>query len=85
VPILAVVFILTFIGIVNEYPLASILISDLNKMTLAVGAQQYIQAQNALWGDFAAAAVLAGIPITIVFLICQKFLVSGLTSGGVKG
>jgi len=85
VPILAVVFILTFIGIVNEYPLASILISDLDKMTLAVGAQQYIQAQNALWGDFAASAVLAGIPITIVFLICQKFLVSGLTSGGVKG
>jgi len=84
-PILAVVFILTFIGIVNEFPLASVIISDLNKMTLAVGAQQYIQAQNALWGDFAAAAVMAGIPITIVFLICQKFLVSGLTSGGVKG
>ena len=85
VPILAVVFILAFIGIVNEYPLAALLISDINKMTLAVGAQQYIQAQNLLWGDFAAAAVLAGIPITIVFLIAQKFLVGGLTSGGVKG
>ena len=85
VPILAVVFILTFIGIVNEYALSSVLISDIDKMTLAVGAQQYIQAQNQLWGDFAAAAVLAGIPITIVFLIAQKFLVGGLTSGGVKG
>jgi len=85
VPILAVVFILTFIGIVNEYALSSVLISDISKMTLAVGAQQYIQAQNQLWGDFAAAAVLAGIPITIVFLIAQKFLVGGLTSGGVKG
>jgi ABC-type maltose transport system permease subunit len=85
VPILAVVFILAFIGIVNEYPLAAVLISDINKMTLAVGAQQYIQAQNLLWGDFAAAAVLAGIPITLVFLIAQNFLVGGLTSGGVKG
>jgi ABC-type maltose transport system permease subunit len=85
VPILAVVFILTFIGIVNEYALSSVLISDIDKMTLAVGAQQFIQAQNQLWGDFAAAAVLAGIPITIVFLIAQKFLVGGLTSGGVKG
>jgi ABC-type maltose transport system permease subunit len=85
VPILAVVFILTFIGIVNEFALSSVLISDIDKMTLAVGAQQYIQAQNQLWGDFAAAAVLAGIPITIVFLIAQKFLVGGLTSGGVKG
>jgi ABC-type maltose transport system permease subunit len=85
VPILAVVFILTFIGIVNEFALSSVLISDIDKMTLAVGAQQFIQAQNQLWGDFAAAAVLAGIPITIVFLIAQKFLVGGLTSGGVKG
>jgi len=85
VPILAVVFILTFIGIVNEYALSSVLISDIDKMTLAVGAQQYIQTQNQLWGDFAAAAVLAGIPITIVFVIAQKFLVGGLTAGGVKG
>ena len=85
VPILAVVFILTFINIVNEFPLASVLISDIDKMTLAVGAQQFIQAQNQLWGDFAAAAVLAGIPITIVFLIAQRFLVGGLTAGGVKG
>lgn len=85
VPILAVVFILAFIGLVNEYPLASVIISDLDKMTLAVGAQQYIQDQNQLWGDFAAAAVLSGVPITIVFLIAQRFLVGGLTAGGVKG
>lgn len=85
VPILAVVFILSFIGIVNEYALSSVLVSDIDKMTLAVGAQQYIQAQNQLWGDFAAAAVLAGLPITVVFLVAQKFLVSGLTTGGVKG
>lgn len=85
VPILAVVFILAFITFVNEFPLASVIISDLNKMTLAVGAQQYIQDQNQLWGDFAAAAVLSGIPITIVFLIAQRFLVGGLTAGGVKG
>ena len=85
VPILAVVFILSFITFVNEFPLASVIISDLDKMTLAVGAQQYIQDQNQLWGDFAAAAVLSGVPITIVFLIAQKFLVGGLTAGGVKG
>lgn len=85
VPILAVVFILAFIGLVNEYPLASVIISDLDKMTLAVGAQQYIQDQSQLWGDFAAAAVLSGVPITIVFLIAQRFLVGGLTAGGVKG
>ena len=85
VPILAVVFILSFITAITEVPLASILLQDLNRLTLAVGAQQYLYPQNYLWGDFAAAAVLSGFPITIVFLLAQRWLVGGLTAGGVKG
>ena len=85
VPILAVVFILAFIGSITEVPVASILLSDVNSLTLAVGAQQYLYPQNYLWGDFAAAAVLSGLPITVVFLMAQRWLVGGLTAGGVKG
>ncbi len=85
VPILAVVFILSFIGVVTEVPVASLLLTDINNYTLAVGMQQYLYPQNYLWGDFAAAAVLSAIPITVVFLLAQKFLVGGLTAGGVKG
>ncbi|GGA87051.1 maltose transporter permease [Neiella marina] len=85
VPILAVVFILSFIAAITEVPVASLLMTDVNKYTLAVGAQQYLYEQNYLWGDFAAAAVMSGLPITIVFLLAQRWLVGGLTSGGVKG
>ena len=85
VPILAVVFIISFIGVVGEVPVASLLLSDVDKYTLAVGARQYLYPQNYLWGDFAAAAVLSGLPITVVFLMAQRFLVGGLTAGGVKG
>ncbi len=85
VPILAVVFILAFITSVTEYPIASVLLMDVDKLTLAVGAQQYLYPQNYLWGDFAAAAVLSGLPITVVFLYCQRWIVGGLTAGGVKG
>ena len=85
VPILAVVFILSFITSITEVPVASILLQDVNRLTLAVGAQQYLYPQNYLWGDFAAAAVLSGLPITIVFLVAQHWLVGGLTAGGVKG
>ncbi|MEN4769934.1 maltose ABC transporter permease MalG [Duffyella gerundensis] len=85
VPILAVVFILSFIAAVTEVPVASLLLRDVNSYTLAVGMQQYLNPQNYLWGDFAAAAVLSALPITLVFLLAQRWLVSGLTAGGVKG
>jgi maltose/maltodextrin transport system permease protein len=85
VPILAVVFVLSFIGHITEYPVASVLLRQTENMTLAVGARSYLYEQRYLWGDFAAAAILSGLPITIVFLIAQRYLVSGLTEGGVKG
>jgi maltose/maltodextrin transport system permease protein len=85
VPILAVVFILSFIGHITEYPVASVLLRETDNMTLAVGARSYLYEQRYLWGDFAAAAILSGLPITMVFLVAQRYLVSGLTEGGVKG
>jgi len=64
---------------------ASILLRQENHLTLAVGSKYYLYEQKYLWGDFAAAAVLSGLPITLVFLAAQKWIVSGLTAGGVKG
>jgi maltose/maltodextrin transport system permease protein len=84
-PIFAVVFILSFISFIGEYPVASVCLVQTKQWTLAVGANSFLYDQNYLWGRFAATAVLSGIPITVVFMLCQRFLVSGLTSGGVKG
>lgn len=83
-PIFAVVFILAFIGLIGEYPLASVVLQRTDHWTLAVGANSFLYEQNYLWGDFAATAVLSGLPITLLFLACQRLLVSGLTAGGVK-
>ena len=85
VPMIAVVFVLSFIGIINDYPIASVLLRNEDNLTLAVGSRLYLNEFKYLWGDFAAAAILAGVPITVVFLIAQRYLVSGLTEGGVKG
>jgi maltose/maltodextrin transport system permease protein len=85
VPILMVVFVLAFIGTIVEYPVASILLREESNLTLAVGSKYYLNDQKFLWGDFAAAAVLCGLPITVVFLAAQRWIVSGLTAGGVKG
>ena len=85
VPIVAVVFVLAFIGFVNDYPIASVLIRSQENMTLAVGSRLYLNEFEYLWGDFAAAAILSGVPITVVFLVAQRYLVAGLAEGGVKG
>lgn len=82
---IAVVFVLAFIGIINDYPLASVLLRSEDNLTLAVGSRLYLNEFKYLWGDFAAAAILSGLPITVVFLLAQRYLVSGLSEGGVKG
>ncbi|MBN8489104.1 MAG: maltose ABC transporter permease MalG [Burkholderiales bacterium] len=84
-PILAVVFLLAFIGAVIEYPVASVLLTQQDQLTLAVGAKLFVHEHNFRWGDFAAAAILSGLPITAVFLLAQRWLIAGLAAGGVKG
>lgn len=84
-PILVVVFLLAFIGTMIEVPVASILLQEESQLTLAVGTRLFLYQQNYLWGDFAAAAILSGLPITVLFVVLQKWMIAGLTAGGVKG
>lgn len=84
-PMMAIVFVLVFIGVVNEYPIASVLLRDEGQLTLAVGSRLYLNEFAYRWGDFAAAAILSGLPITAVFLIAQRYLTAGLGEGAVKG
>ncbi|QDQ29045.1 maltose ABC transporter permease MalG [Chitinimonas arctica] len=85
VPILMVVFLLAFIQGVNEYPIASVLLKQQDQLTIAVGIKMFLYEQKYLWGDFAAAAILSGLPISLVFLLAQRWMTAGLTAGGVKG
>jgi len=84
-PILMVVFLLAFIGAIIEYPVASVLLYQQKNLTLAVGSKMFLYEQKYLWGDFAAAAILSGLPITLVYMLAQRWMISGLTSGGTKG
>jgi len=85
-PILAVIFILSFIGTYGDFLLPSILLTGTRQYTFAVGLRLFIQGEYATrWGIFAAACILGAIPIMVVFLSLQRFIVSGLTRGAVKG
>ncbi|MBM6623440.1 sugar ABC transporter permease [Arthrobacter sp. JSM 101049] len=85
-PILAVVGLLAFIAISSEFVIASVVLTDPESQTLAVGLYSYVaQQRSENWGVFAAGAVLAAIPVMALFLFLQRYITTGLTAGGVKG
>lgn len=85
-PILAVVGLLAFIGIVNEYVIASVMLIDPEKQTLVVGLTKLVSnPRYADWSAFSAGAVMAAIPVVVLFLLLQRYIVGGLTAGATKG
>jgi arabinogalactan oligomer/maltooligosaccharide transport system permease protein len=53
---------------------------------VAVGLQQFIGGQfGENWGPFAAGSLIASIPIVVLFLFLQKYIINGLTAGSTKG
>ncbi|GAA4066214.1 sugar ABC transporter permease [Agromyces indicus] len=84
-PILAVVALLSFIFSVNEYVVASVILIDTEKQTLAVGLVKLVSnPRYADWAAFSAGAVIAALPVVLLFLYLQKYIVGGLTAGAVK-
>lgn len=85
-PILAVVGLLGFIATFSDYLLAQIILTDQSKWTVAVGLFQFVSENNsAQWGLFSAGAVITAAPVVVLFLLLQRYIVSGLTAGAVKG
>ncbi|MEV5553158.1 sugar ABC transporter permease [Nonomuraea wenchangensis] len=86
-PILAVTALLAFIGTMSEFLMANVFLRDPGSKTLAVGMYGMIAGdhRNANFGMFAAGTLLTAIPTVGVFLWLQKYIVSGLTAGAVKG
>jgi arabinogalactan oligomer/maltooligosaccharide transport system permease protein len=85
VPAIAVTVLFAFMTGWTEFILAWTFLEDPSRFTLAM-ALRSMQGQFATpWSDFAAMSILMSIPIVILFFLLQRYLVSGLTVGGVKG
>lgn len=83
-PVLAVIGLLSFITTQAEYLVASVILGEDNK-TLAVGLSGYVNTGfDNRWGPFAAGSLIGAIPVVLLFLFLQRYIVSGLTSGSVK-
>ncbi|PWD51173.1 sugar ABC transporter permease [Serinibacter arcticus] len=86
VPILAVVGLLAFISSFGDFILARIVLTSEDNWTLAVGMYQWVSNQlTSRWGLFAAGSMIAALPVLVLFLSLQRFIVGGLSAGSVKG
>jgi arabinogalactan oligomer / maltooligosaccharide transport system permease protein len=85
-PVLAVIALLSFITTQAEYLVASVMLGqNEDAKTLAVGLSQYVRAGfDNRWGPFAAGSLIGAIPVVLLFMFLQRYIVSGLTSGAVK-
>ncbi|WP_042147144.1 sugar ABC transporter permease [Paucisalibacillus sp. EB02] len=85
-PILAVVALFNFMAPFMDFLLPRIVLTSPENYTLALGLYNFINDQfSTNFTRFAAGAILIAIPIALVFLVLQRYLISGLTSGATKG
>ncbi|WP_088288160.1 sugar ABC transporter permease [Kineosporia sp. A_224] len=84
-PILVVIGMLVYIGVAGDFVIASVVLSDPRSQTAAVGLFGMISLfRNDNWGTFCAGAVLTALPVMILFLYTQKYIVTGLFAGSGK-
>ena len=84
-PGIVTTLIFVFINAWNEYTISTVLISTAANKPITVGITQFSSFNMIEWQYLFAAALVATIPVVILFMCIEKHLAAGLTAGGVKG
>ncbi|MGE5176866.1 MAG: sugar ABC transporter permease [Hyphomicrobiales bacterium] len=84
-PAVAVTALFSFMTSWNEFILAATLMDKESMYTAPVGLRFFVGGFSQQWGYFAAGSIIVSIPVVFLFLFLQKYIVSGLTAGAVKG
>ena len=84
-PALAITAHFSFMSAWNEFILAATLMDKEDMYTAPVGLKFFVGGFSQQWGYFAAGSIIVSIPVVLLFYFLQKYLVSGLTAGSVKG
>ena len=69
----------------NDYILPLLVLSDQKKYTIQIAIKNFIGNTGVDWSSILAASVLSILPIVVLFIILQKYIVGGVSAGGVKG
>ena len=84
-PALLSVALFAFTNAWNEFLFAFVFITSESIRTLPIGLQSMVVGDILPWGELMAASLLTAIPVAILYMYAQRFLVGGLTVGAVKG
>ena len=84
-PGIVTTLIFVFINAWNEYTISTVLISTTSNKPITVGITQFSSFNMIEWQYLFAAALVATVPVVILFMAIEKHLAAGLTAGGVKG
>jgi len=84
-PAVAITALFSFMTAWNEFILAATFMDKEEMYTAPVGLRFFVGGFSQQWGYFAAGSIIVSIPVVVLFLYLQKYLVSGLTAGSVKG
>jgi multiple sugar transport system permease protein len=84
-PALLAVTLFAFTNAWNEFLFAFVFITSERFFTLPVGLQQLVFGDIYPWGQLMGASLLMAIPVVIMYIYAQKYMVEGLTAGSVKG
>ncbi len=84
-PAVAVTALFSFMTAWNEFILAATFMDQEEMYTAPVGLRFFVGGFSQQWGYFAAGSIIVSVPVVFLFLYLQKYLVSGLTAGSVKG
>ena len=84
-PAVAVTALFSFMTGWNEFIQAATLMNREDMYTGPVGLRFFVAGFSQQWGYFAAGALITALPVMALFLFLQKYIVSGLTAGAVKG
>ena len=84
-PAVVITALFSFMTSWNEYVVAALMLQDVKLFTLPLGLKMFQGNMSTQWGLYAAGALLVSIPVVLLFLFLSRYLVSGLSSGAVKG
>lgn len=84
-PVLVAAFLFSFKIAWNEYLFASVFLQSEALYTLPIGIETLDSAFQNVWGEIMAASIITTLPIIVMFLYLEKYMVEGLTAGAVEG